>query len=189
MERTHAALSDEDLFRVFRGTVEEKHAAFAELYARYSHKVYVYCLRMAGNPDEANDVFQETFLRFFRHEFRPAERVSNILSYLLTSARNVFLNTKRGNARWSPFEEGTDVVSMPMYEREELFNMVGAALDLLDASYREAFVLRFYQGLSYKEIAEITGDSVASLKVRVMRAKDRIRSILSPYITDLTRHE
>ena len=189
MERKHTSLSDEALFGLFKGTAMEKQEAFAELYARYSHKVYVFCLRMAGHPDEADYVFQETFLRFFRHEFRPTDRLSNILSYLLTSARNVFLNTKRSNARWSPFEEGSDVVTMPPYEREELFNMVGAALDLLDASYREAFVLRFYQGLSYKEIAEITGDSVASLKVRVMRAKDRIRSILSPYIADLTRHE
>ncbi|MBL0176146.1 MAG: RNA polymerase sigma factor [Ignavibacteria bacterium] len=189
MERRHSTLSDDELFRVFRGTAEEKNEAFAELYARYSQKVYVYCLRMSGSPDDANDVFQETFLRFFRHEFSEGERVSNILSYLLASARNVFLNVLRSNARWSPFEEGEDTGGAPLYEREELFNMVGAALELLDASYREAFVLRFYQGLSYKEIAAVTGDSVASLKVRVMRAKDRIRSILSPYIADLARHE
>ena len=65
--------------------------------------------------------------------------------------------------------------------------MISSALELLDVPYREAFILRFYQGLSYKEIAEITGDSVSSLKVRVMRAKDQVRTILQPYIADLSR--
>jgi RNA polymerase sigma-70 factor (ECF subfamily) len=66
-------------------------------------------------------------------------------------------------------------------------NLIRSALELLDDSYREAFIMRFYEGLSYKEIAEITGDSVSSLKIRVMRAKDQVRSILSPYINDLMK--
>ena len=113
--------------------------------------------------------------------------VSNILAYLLTSARNVFLNTRRNKVFWSPFDDEVIASHAPLYERSELLNMISSALELLDLPYREAFVLRFYQGLSYKEISEITGDSVSSLKVRVMRAKDQVKGILAPYISDLTR--
>ena len=187
MDRKYSTFNDAELFQVFRGTPEEKNDAFAELYARHSHKVYVYCLRMSGNPDDANDIFQEAFTRFFRHDYG-SSIVSNILGYLLTSARNIHLNHRRTTSRWSPFEDDEHLGVTPPYEREELFNMVGSALDLLDAPYREAFILRFYQGMAYKEISDITGDTVASLKVRVMRAKEQIRAILAPYITDLAKH-
>jgi RNA polymerase sigma-70 factor (ECF subfamily) len=79
------------------------------------------------------------------------------------------------------------VVQAPMYDREELLNMIHSALDLLTLPYREAFILRYYQGMSYKSMAEITGDSIASLKVRVMRAKDQVRHILAPYIHDISK--
>ena len=187
MKSRYTRLNDAELFQVFKGTAEEKREAFMEIYSRYSQKLYMYCLRMTGNADAANDVFQETFTRFFNHQFRD-NIVLNLQAYLLTSARNVFLNSQRNTSRWSPFENDEFSAPTVPYEREELFNMVSSALELLDVPYREAFIFRFYQGLSYKEISEITGDSVASLKVRVMRAKDQIRHILSPYIADLDKY-
>lgn len=187
MAEDYSKHSDEQLFAAFKLSGKEKDAAFRELFSRYERRVYVYCLRMTGNPDEAADVFQETFTRFHRQTLKPDESVSNILAYLLTSARNVFLNTRRNTVYWSPFDEETIASHAPLYERSELLNMISSSLELLDTPYREAFVLRFYQGLSYKEISEITGDSVSALKVRVMRAKDQIRHILAPYISDLIR--
>ncbi len=179
--------TDEQLFAAFRQSGKEKDAAFRELFSRYERKVYVYCLRMTGNPNDAGDVFQETFTRFYRQTQKPDETVSNILAYLLTSARNVFLNTRRNRVFWSPFDDETIASHAPLYERNELLNIISSALELLDDPYREAFILRFYEGLSYKEISEITGDTVSSLKVRVMRAKDQVKGILAPYISDLIR--
>ena len=187
MAEDYSKHSDEQLFAAFKLSGKEKDAAFRELFSRYERKVYVFCLRMTGNPDEAADIFQETFTRFYRQTLKPDESVSNILAYLLTSARNVFLNTRRNMVYWSPFEDETIASHAPLYESSELLNMISSSLELLDTPYREAFVLRFYQGLSYKEISEITGDSVSALKVRVMRAKDQIRLILAPYISDLIR--
>ncbi|PLX30287.1 MAG: hypothetical protein C0600_08130 [Ignavibacteria bacterium] len=187
MPENFSRYTDEQLFAAFKMSGKEKDAAFRELFARYERKVYLFCLRMSGNPEDANDIFQETFTRFYKQTQKDNEQVSNILAYLMTSARNVFLNSRRNKVYWSPFEDEKIASNAPTYERTELLNMISSALDLLDVSYREAFVLRFYQGLSYKEISEITGDSVSSLKVRVMRAKDQIRTILSPYISDLIR--
>ncbi|MDT8324681.1 MAG: RNA polymerase sigma factor [Bacteroidota bacterium] len=187
MPEDYSRYTDEQLFAAFKQSGKKKDAAFRELFSRYERKVYVFCLRLSGNPDDANDIFQETFTRFYKQTLKDSEKVSNILAYLLTSARNVFLNTRRNKVYWSPFEDEHIADHMPMYERKELLTMISTALELLDVPYREAFILRFYQGLSYKEISEITGDSVSSLKVRVMRAKDQVRTILQPYIADLSR--
>jgi RNA polymerase sigma-70 factor (ECF subfamily) len=64
--------------------------------------------------------------------------------------------------------------------------MITRSLDLLDDEYREAFILREYSGLSYKELAEVTGISVANAKSRVFRAKERIKHILKPVLKDLS---
>lgn len=187
MPEDYSKHTDVQLFEAFKQNGKEKDAAFRELFSRYERKVYVFCLRMTGNPDDASDIFQETFTRFYRQTLKPGESVSNILAYLMTSARNVFLNSRRNKVYWSPFDDERIASHAPLYERSELLNMISSALDLLDTPYREAFVLRFYQGLSYKEISDITGDSVSSLKVRVMRAKEQVKSILAPYIADLIR--
>jgi RNA polymerase sigma-70 factor, ECF subfamily len=179
--------TDTELFAAFKLNGKEKDAAFRELFSRYERRVYTFCLRMTGDPDNAADIFQETFTRFYKHTQKD-EQILNILAYLLTSARNIFLNTRRNVVQWSPFDDDQQIAEqVPLYERNELMNLISSALDLLDDTYREAFIMRFYEGLSYKEISEITGDSVASLKIRVMRAKDQVRKILSPYISDLNK--
>ncbi len=187
MSADYSRHTDQELFAAFKENDKEKDAAFRELFSRYERKVYVFCLRMTGDPDNAADIFQETFTRFYKHT-QKNEQVQNFLAYLLTSARNIFLNTRRNTVQWSPFDDDQQIADqLPLYERNELMNLIRSALELLDDSYREAFIMRFYEGLSYKEIAEITGDSVSSLKIRVMRAKDQVRSILSPYINDLMK--
>ena len=185
MNTRYSRYSDAELSALL-SSPEEKDAAFTELYARYSQKIYVFALRMTGDADDANDVFQETFVRFYNRDSGKAP-IANIPAFLFTAARHIFLNRRRDGSRWKAFDGDSLLTYSKPYEREELFNMVSSALGLLDDTYREAFVLRFYEGLSYREMSDITGDSISALKVRVMRAKDQIRSILSPYIADHSR--
>jgi RNA polymerase sigma-70 factor, ECF subfamily len=177
-------LSDAELLALVNKADASGGKAFTEIYARYSHPVYLYCRRLSNHQDEANDVFQETFIRFHK-QIKSSSNILNIQPYLIRIARNVFLNLKRDEPPWSMDSEEVSSSYTPHYEREELFNLISTALELLEFSYKEAFVLRFYQGHSYKEMAGITGDSVSALKVRVMRAKDQIREIVAPYIEDL----
>jgi RNA polymerase sigma-70 factor (ECF subfamily) len=72
------------------------------------------------------------------------------------------------------------------YEQKELLDLITRSLDLLEDDYREAFVLREYSGLSYEEIAEVTGISLGNAKSRVFRAKQKIKSILNPYLKDIS---
>jgi RNA polymerase sigma-70 factor (ECF subfamily) len=61
-------------------------------------------------------------------------------------------------------------------------------MEQLPTDYKEAFVLREYEGLSYQEIAELTESSLSTVKIRIFRAKQKIREILAPYVADLSQH-
>jgi RNA polymerase sigma-70 factor (ECF subfamily) len=57
-------------------------------------------------------------------------------------------------------------------------------MELLEFEYKEAFILREYDGLPYNEIAEITGTTITNAKSRVFRAKQKIKEILQPYLQE-----
>ena len=176
---------DIQLYNLLAGSKTEAEEAFAELYARYSQRIYAYCFRILGNADDARDVFQETFLKFF-DSAKVEKVIDNVPGYLLTISRNICINFKRDsrpNFTLEDFQTWTNDVD---YEKRELLQILATSLELLDTDYKEAFVLRMYQGLSYKEISKITGDSVSAVKNRVWRAKERIKDILTPYLEDLS---
>ncbi len=117
--------------------------------------------------------------------------MTNVAAYLLRIARNTCLNTMR--AAPQQMQQSAQIIkefhgaSVPYsLENKELLQLISMALELLPENYREAFVLREYDGLSYSEIAEIVDTSPTNVKMRVFRAKQRIRGILAPYLKDLS---
>lgn len=168
------------------GKRTEAEAAFAELYARYSQRVYAYCLRVTGHSEDAKDIFQETFIKFF-DTAKNHEKVENVPGFLLKIARNICINNKREKKPNFSIEDFHTWTNDSDYERKELLQLLASALELLETEYREAFVLRLYQGLSYSEIAKITGESISAIKNRVWRAKEKIKDILTPYLEDMSK--
>jgi RNA polymerase sigma-70 factor (ECF subfamily) len=69
-----------------------------------------------------------------------------------------------------------------------MMQLIAMALELLPADMREAFVLREYQGLSYNEITVVLDIKLETAKVRVFRARQKIKEILQPYLKEL-HHE
>ena len=82
----------------------------------------------------------------------------------------------------------TDELEIPVEEHpvesRELERLVSTALDLLPEEQREAFVLQIYDGLSYKEIAEVIDRPVSTVRNPVVRAKQKVRKVLAPYLED-----
>ncbi len=187
LNKTYSKYSDSELFAFLHDKKEIQECAFAELYSRYSQRIYAYCLRVTGNPDDARDIFQEAFLKFFKSA-QNQQYLENVPGYLLTIARNLCLNFKRDKKINVDIEDYTFRTNDKGYEQKELMDLISKALDLLEFDYREAFILRQYQGLSYKEISDITGNSVAAVKNRVWRAKEKIKTILQPYLNDLAKY-
>ena len=106
-------------------------------------------------------------------------------SFLIRIARNLCINYKRDKRMtFAPldFEEEDSRMN---YEDRELLDLISKALELLDFDFREAFILRQYQGLPYSEIAKITGTKTSTAKNRCWRAKEKIKDILQPYMKDI----
>lgn len=159
--------------------------AFAEIYTRYSQRVYAYCLRLTGHQEDAQDIFHETFVKFYDYA-RKKKIVDNIPSLLITIARNIMLNQKRDkkiNVNIDDFQLKSNDQG---YDEKELLQLIASAMELLEFEQREAFILRIYHGLSYPEISKITGESLTTVKNRAWRAKEKIKNILAPYLEDLS---
>lgn len=98
-------------------------------------------------------------------------------------ARNRCLNYKRDNTiTYDQLEDLHLLVNENVIESKEIVDLVTMSLDLLPEHYREAFVLREYNGLSYSEVGEATGQSVEVVKVRIHRAKEKVRKVLAPLL-------
>lgn len=178
-------IPDAELFYRLSESKETAEAAFAELYARYGGRVFAYCLRFLGQRDEAQDVYQETFIRFYESAQQKRE-MTNVPGYLLKIARNLCLNCRRNKKQTVEFDDYQSLVHPSSTEKTEFLQLITTALDMLPDDYREVFVLREYEGLSYAEIAEIVGASLSNVKVRIFRAKQKIREILAPYIAEFS---
>lgn len=180
--------TDEQLYHLMVKKDGTGESAFAELYERHSQRIYAYCRRFLDGEETANDVFQETFVRFYKSASADRE-MTNLPAYLLRIARNLCVNAIRKQKDHSSFEEY-------MYEdfdqhhngTEELMDLIKSALNQLEEKYREMFVLREYDGMSYAEIADATNESVSTVKVRIFRAKQKIRDILAPYIREIEKY-
>ena len=183
METKVEQMNDEELTRLILAGEESAERAFTELYNRYSPRVYAYCRRFLGDRVEAEDAFQETFINF-HHCVIQNQSVSSVFGLIMKIARNLCLNAKRKAAKIVSYEDYMSFKNDNRTEQDELLNLIKSSIDLLPDDLREMFILREYDGLSYIEIAEITDSPINTVKVKLFRAKKRLREILTPYLAD-----
>lgn len=187
MGSPYSTYDDRELIRRLRGSKSESEAAFTEIYDRYSSKIYAYCLRILGNKDNAEDIFQDTFYNFYKHVNQEHENL-NIQRYLIKIARNLSLNFKRNHKATIPIEDLEFILESPANNDEaELQDLIKYAIELLEPEYREPLILRVYNGLQYDEIGEVCNISGGNARIRVFRAKDKLKMILNPYLQDLCK--
>ncbi len=161
-------------------------AAFANLVRRYTGAVYSLAYRMLGNPQEAEDATQEIFLRAYTRlaSFDQTRRFS---TWLLAIASNYCIDVlRRRRFAWLTLDDIAYSVptGKPGPERTALAReeqaMVRRALQRLPESYRLVTILRYYHDMSYEEIAEATGLSLANVKTRLHRARAMLAEALGP---------
>lgn len=185
MQSKLSGLTDSELILMLSRGKKEAEAGFTELYNRNSGMVHAYCLRVLDNAEAAEDIFQETFIRFFQNA--SADRPNlNVAGFLITIARNLCLNYKRDKKSTVSIDQAEYLVQdFQSYEQKELLDLITHSLELLDDDLREAFVLREYGGMHYDEIGSTLNITVVNAKSRVFRAKQKIKLILQPYLKDL----
>ena len=175
--------SDSALYRLLREAKPVGESAFRELYARHSHRIYAYCRSVFGDEDQAKDIFQEAFTRLYESA-QTGRDVQNVPAYLLVITRNLCLTTKRRNAAVVSFDEYQFPQHDRPHEKTELLELVTMAMQLLPDDHREALFLRDFEDMPYDQIADIVKTNAVNVRVRVLRARRKIREILQPYLVE-----
>jgi RNA polymerase sigma-70 factor (ECF subfamily) len=168
---------------------------------RFAPLVFAHARRMVGDADEAEEVLQMTFIKACEKIDSFAGR-SALSTWLYRIATNEALMKLRGQSRDSvPFAEVADTIQaadMPRNVREwarmpaaaaldaELRAQLEAALLELPESLRVVFALRELQGLSTEETASVLGIGQSAVKVRLHRARLRLRELLAVYFVEET---
>jgi RNA polymerase sigma-70 factor (ECF subfamily) len=156
--------------------------AFAILVDRHASVCLRYATRMLGSRDDAEDVIQESLMRAFR-ALPSYDRSRDFRTWLLSIVANrcrTALANRRRRERFVIGDAGEHEIAgraVVDEDRDEI-SAVQWALASLDARHREAFLLKHVEGLSYEEIATITGAGISALKMRVRRACERLRELL-----------
>lgn len=159
--------------------------AFEWMVLSYQNRLYGFALRLAGQPQDAEDITQDTFVHAYRALMAyPGERVRDLAlrPWLYRIALNVFRNRGRGgrlrviSLDHAGYEsalgiEEHDAAVLPeqALEESELKRTLGALLAALPARYRVAVVLRHVQDLGYREIASILRQPIGTVKGNVHR--------------------
>ena len=176
---------------------------FDALYARYGERIYNTIFQWIGDHDEAADLTQETFLSAHRarEQFRGDAKVS---TWLHTIAHNHCKNRFKQRSRQREMEGPSLDAGIPgddggetaatreiadwsgspsrLLEQKELGAQINRAVDSLAPEYRVVLVLREVDGLSYTEIAEVTGLTLEAVKTRLNRARAMVRQKVEPYL-------
>lgn len=176
--------TEQEILKMLKGKKRESEKAFSYIYEMHSQRIYAYCYRVLGSQEDANDIFQESFYKFY-DMVKKIDDLKNIPGLLIRITRNLCLNYKRDKKHNFNIDDYSFSTTQDSYEEKELLDLIAKSLELLDFDYREAFVLRQYQGMSYSEISDVTGASVSAVKNRFWRAKEKIKEVLQPYLKDL----
>ena len=164
--------------------------AFELLVERYAGRILNLAHRMVGDAMQAEDLMQDTFLSAWRNlpQFRAEARFSTWLYRIATNKCTDWLRShrKRDEIR-DGGEDGPDLNNLvvdptnPEQElsRKQVAQSLEQALQDLPVLYREPFVLKHVEGLSYEEISEILNAGPDALKMRVYKARVRLRAQLA----------
>lgn len=153
-----------------------------DLFNEHHRRIYFYCLRQLGSPEEAEDAVQATYLnacRSLNEGFEPEAAQA----WLFKVAHNVCLTRRRSSYRRARVERPEDlqavqdVVAAPDAPGDELFGL-DEALAGLPEQQRQAILLREWQGLSYREVAAKLGLTQAAVETLIFRARRSLASAL-----------
>ncbi|RYL94243.1 RNA polymerase sigma factor SigW [Sporolactobacillus sp. THM7-4] len=175
--------------RLIKKVKKGDHQAFAELVDKYKNSVYSICLRMVGNSQEAEDLSQETFIRAYKHidQFDTDRKFSTWIFRIATNLSIDFLRRKKPSVSLDAELPGTDGLELKeilasgealpdeLVVWSETERIVQYEIDRLREKYRSAIILKYIQGLSLKEISEILGVPIGTVKTRIHRGREILR--------------
>lgn len=188
-----AATDEQAMWRVQTSDDPE---AFAQIVGRWETPIRNLCLRMTADLHRAEDLTQETFARLFarRREWQPTARLS---TYLWRIAINLCHDENRRRTRHGevPLETGEDGEHPPHItvfqptphddlEAGERADQVRTALQRVTEPFRTVLVLRHYEDLKFREIADVLGVPEGTVKSRMVEGLSQLTRLLQPALND-----
>lgn len=155
---------------------KEKIQPLAELYERYSKDIFKYSFSILKDEEEAKDAVQEVFVKYVQNESSFKGECSQ-KTWLLVITRNYCYNKIKSKGF------NNDRIDESLFDKQyetdyDIQISLRDALMKLSTEQNELVYLREYEGYSYKEIAEITEQSLENVKIKIFRARKRLREIL-----------
>lgn len=185
-------LTDEQLAMSY---IEGDNRAFEELLSRTQSKLYSYIMFVVHDRETADDVFQETFVkvitRLHQHKYAPSGKFG---AWLMRIAHNVMMDLYRNHRSDKVVEAannndlsnvgGEGLLDIPVesqFVNAQVLRDVEKMMNNLPAPQREVVYMRFYQEMSFKEIAETTGVSINTSLGRMRYAVLNLRRMAKEY--------
>jgi RNA polymerase sigma-70 factor (ECF subfamily) len=161
------------------------------LIEQYRYRLFRYLLMLTGNRQEAEDLFQETWMRVLEkgHQYKPRWKFE---VWLFTIARHLAIDFQRrrqpqsidallqplGTSQTLELEDTTSPSAFEQAFQGEEAASVAAALAHLPPSYREVLTLRFHEDMQLEEIARVVDSPLSTVKSRLYRGLEALRNLL-----------
>lgn len=185
-------MSHDDSDGVYARRVQEgDRTAFRVLIDRYEGMVFDLTNQYANQPEDVEDLAQDIFLKAYRRidDLRnPDQFASWLYGIALNQCRDYVKNVRRETYPFSRTgQEDADIVARETEAQDERLisnersEQLWAALEELSSTYATPFLLKYRDGLTYTAMSKRLDVSVSALKVRVHRARKKLRKLLEPY--------
>jgi len=157
--------------------------ASAEFYSRHKGDVFQFCVRLLHNTQDAEDALQSAFLKFL-HSVHSLRSPSTVKAWLYAIVRNEVyssLRKRRSNGSLDEVEVPGAETPHETFVRSEDIEVVQRLMQELKPEYYEVLFLLEYESMSYAEISEAIGVSVAAVEARIFRARKELSQKLLDY--------
>jgi RNA polymerase sigma-70 factor (ECF subfamily) len=162
-------------------------SAFADLVEKYRGPIFNLAYRMTGSREDADDLTQETFIRVYQN-LRRYDRSRKFFTWLYTISINLIRNHLKKNARdvshlaanSSSLEhqvQGHESGEGDMLSNDRMIRLQQVIRNL-PVDLREVIILKFVQDLTFEEVANVTGDSVSAVKMRIYRGLEKMKQMM-----------
>ncbi|MGI5892038.1 MAG: RNA polymerase sigma factor [Bacillota bacterium] len=165
--------------------------AFNILVIRYEKQIFALAYRLCRNYDEARDLAQEAFLHIYRH-LSYFDSTRPFFPWMYKVARNICLNKLNKDAGLNtsfddltdfvPVEDKSDYIPELALDKKEISNQIYQAIENLPQQYKEAIILKYIQGYSYKEISQCLDLPESTIETRLYRGRQALQKTLAHLI-------
>ena len=183
-------LSDEELVKICVDELPESTRAYKILIRRYEGLIYNTCLKLLGNPQDAEEVAQDTFIQLFNklHQFQGRSAFKTWLYRIVHNfCKNRISKQIRQRKGREALEEHSSHFMPDSYDQQsnsEQSEIVKSTLNKLKPKEKEIIVLKFMSGLTIEEISDVLDIGLSACKMRLYRSLDAFKEAYERVLKD-----